>query len=113
MRTTLEEARVAVARGAQFLDLHRPGWAAAISLDRFRMSCPKGCMLAQLYGSYNDGRKALGLDRRTEQVTHLGFCELTQGAGYDMLQIAWTEKISDRQNLGRTSEKPPRELVLA
>jgi hypothetical protein len=45
-------ARVAdkVHRGAQYLDVERPGWAEAIELSEFNMQDGEYCVLGQLHG---------------------------------------------------------------
>lgn len=44
-----------VAKGAEFLDRQRPGWASRVATDRLVMSSCRECILGQLYGEYTKG----------------------------------------------------------
>lgn len=52
-----------VARGIALLDDRMPGWRQRIDLDLLDMSSCDFCILGQLFGDYDDGFVALGLDR--------------------------------------------------
>lgn len=46
-------------KGAEFLDEELPGWWNHINLSTLELDSFKNCILAQLYGSYFDGRDIL------------------------------------------------------
>ena len=46
--------------GAEFLDIHKPGWANLIDLAKFDIRSPNTCILGQLYGDYGTGMKHFG-----------------------------------------------------
>jgi hypothetical protein len=57
------------AYGAALLDRVNPGWHERINLADLDMSSACQCVLGQLYGWYEDGMTAIGLDGET-QLTH-------------------------------------------
>jgi hypothetical protein len=67
-----QDARERVARGARFLDQHRPGWHAEIDTARLRMESCAQCILGQLFGDFP---RALTLtpQRDPEWVREHGF----------------------------------------
>lgn len=54
-----------VQRGVRLLDEKKPGWAAQINTEKLQMEHGQWCILGQLFGDYERGRKALGLDNFT------------------------------------------------
>lgn len=48
--------------GAQILDVWRPGWACEIDPDKLLMGSSGLCILGRLYGCYEHGVQALGLN---------------------------------------------------
>ncbi len=63
-------ARERARKGATFLDEKVPGWAHKIE-KQINISSTHECVLAQLFGRYKTGLKALGID--DEQALRLGF----------------------------------------
>ena len=97
-RTAITKAK----RGAAFLDakLGR-GWRRKIrrrdldmrqGLYRWQGDC--GCIIAQLYGSYTDGRLDLGV-RGRERAASLGF-DRSPRVGYAELTEAWLEVLREK-----------------
>jgi hypothetical protein len=88
-----DDARQAVAGGAAFLDIKRPGWAARIDADTLRVRSMRDCVIGQLYGGYFRGLLRLRLSPfRAHRYgfdtgIHPGFA----------LDRAWSELIRKRQ----------------
>ena len=89
--------------GAAVLDRERPGWAERINLEGLNMSIGDpaevhfdtcGCVLAQLYGTYDRGRAALGYPD-SFQAVRLGFVSAFS-AEYPALDEAWTKLVKAR-----------------
>lgn len=60
-----------VSAGAELLDRKRPDWFLHISdLD---MGSTTRCVLGQLYGSYDQGRRGLELEAELDEATRHGF----------------------------------------
>lgn len=53
------EPHVAAARGAEFLDQRRPGWADEIDLDTLDLRSLDDCVLGQLYGDWGAANRAI------------------------------------------------------
>lgn len=74
-----------VNRGAQFLDLHRPGWAGEIDAEHIESACPLHSIPGQLFGpDIDDQMNAVGIQfdagRPWEPATRFaeyGFAVLT------------------------------------
>lgn len=62
--------------GARILDAYEPAWPERIDCTRLNMLNPWRCVLAQVYGDYHQGLRALGIDvrdnvaRSTFAITH-------------------------------------------
>ena len=86
--------------GAAVLDQEVPGWAKHIDLDGLDMSIGDGdtdtcgCILMQLYGTYDRGRAALGYPD-SFQAERLGFVSAFS-AEYPALDEAWTAQVKAR-----------------
>lgn len=97
---TAREALRRACRGAKLLDAERPGWARRVritKLDQAQGSLSEsgcGCVLAQVDGSYEDGRFALGLTWPDDDV-RLGFDTLDDD--YGRLTEAWRAVIRTRR----------------
>ena len=76
--------------GAALLDMKRPGWRAEINLETMLIRKFNLCVLAQLYGSYEEGLRVLGLLEDFEEVFRHGF-SLPSGMGqpWALLQEEW------------------------
>lgn len=73
LRTSpLDDAIERIERGAKLLDRHAPGWLHRVDLARLDMKSCESCMLAQLYGSYGEGQRVLGI-ARLGVATEFGF----------------------------------------
>lgn len=53
------DAHVAAARGAKFLDQRRPGWADEIRLADLDLRSLDNCVLGQLYGDWGKAQEAI------------------------------------------------------
>jgi hypothetical protein len=53
--------RRAVSRGIAVLDEHNPAWRRRIRWKKLNIGTPKQCLLGQLFESFSEGRRALGL----------------------------------------------------
>jgi hypothetical protein len=78
------------------VDERRPGWAAAIDRGRLRMSSCLECVLGQLYGEYERGKGALGIDGAFDEggAYDLGFNAIAHE--YPALRRLWLEEIDRR-----------------
>lgn len=93
------------ARGAALLDGEQPGWAERVDLSTFDLGKPCACVLAQVYGSYWGGRRALGMiggyAATAETWTH-GFTLRPIGirpGAWQALQEAWVAEILVRREV--------------
>lgn len=69
-------------RGARRLDKVRPGWRGEINWADLRMGSCSRCILGQLWGTYETGADAVGVDPWGSEAYDFGFM-----ADYG----AWTE----------------------
>lgn len=70
-----EEPALRVARGAQLLDQHKPGWFTVVDASRIDIDSTTRCVIAQLYGGdFSRGLRDIE-DRvgRTISLTRYGF----------------------------------------
>ena len=95
--------------GATYLDAEEPGWAERINVEGLDMSIGDpdrfddpgvcGCVLAQLYGSFEEGRSVLVLNANGssawEQSEDLGFVS-PRMADYPVLDAAWRAQVKAR-----------------
>lgn len=58
----LEALHAAAHRGAVVLDVLRPGWPVWVNACELDLSRISGCVLRQVFGSFERGLEALGLD---------------------------------------------------
>ncbi len=106
---TRRQARAAAQRGARFLDeqLGR-GWRSEIVLSKLDMAASDpdgdgcGCVLTQLYGTYEDGLHTLSIDDDGQEDADLGFTlperDLgleTTAAGFGRLTDEWKNELRD------------------
>jgi hypothetical protein len=98
---TTQEARDRVARGATYLDLVRPGWAARIDVGTLTLHDACGCIVGQLCetADYSVARHSIGLSM--ERGVHCGFdvfrgFESDVAEDFALLQDAWLIAIADR-----------------
>ena len=66
-----------VLAGAMLLDEHHPGWEGKINLPTLNIHNCRRCALGQLYGDFEKGQKALGL-QDAQTVAELGFFALEE-----------------------------------
>lgn len=57
-----------VQHGIALLDAHSPGWRARVDLARLDMESSTDGLLEQLYGTFHDGRIALGLTWNSDET---------------------------------------------
>lgn len=84
----------AAARGAALLDSKAPGWETKVGPD-LEMASVKWCVLGHVFGHYDRGRVALGLEAFTSRF---GF-NIAGGddrEAYDDLRNAWLYEIAQR-----------------
>lgn len=84
----------AVADGVALLDQHNEGWWADVDLATLRMTSHIDCVLGQLYGSYDRGRDALGIEYGCGDL--YGFDTYQHGM-FDTLDVMWAEIIQARR----------------
>ena len=93
-RKTVEDR---VACGMAFLDTRMPGWHKDVRVGDLDISTSCGCVIGQLFGSYNDNVEGLGLT--PHDARDLGFYEF-DGQGreerYGRLTAAWQDSILSR-----------------
>lgn len=104
----LRSARAAAKRGAKLLDKALPGWHRKVKITQLDMSYPFyygdcGCVLAQAYGSYNNGLQELDIDTLTDADSKLGFNASTDNYNFDELNTAWKEQIRERRGKGKAA----------
>jgi hypothetical protein len=116
---TPKAASQRAARGARYLDKHRPGWAGEIDKRNLDMQSAMSCIMGQIgnhaspeedeepkYYVYNKG--FIAVDLSIEEAQKYGF-ELSEGdynhtkktwtaidESYAMLQCAWITEIDKR-----------------
>lgn len=95
----IHPVRTKAERGARFLDRRQPGWFLRVNTKNFNMEDGRHCVIGQLFGVFEFGRRELGLSRR--QVVRLGFYiplfGLTRTTDYyRALTKAWVQEIETR-----------------
>ena len=83
-----------VARGVALLDERLPGWDEEIDVDNLKLSDSCGCVLGQLFGHYDKGRRVLGLS--DDDAKHLGFYKYG-ATRWERLSGAWCDVIRRRR----------------
>jgi hypothetical protein len=81
-----------VKNGARLLDNLVPGWANLVETASLDLGSSSNCVLGQLFGTYEDGLRALGLNEYEDAASvgfNLGFAELT----YQPLLREWKRHI--------------------
>lgn len=83
--TSLDVLERRVGRGAQLLDLHRPGWAREIDVEKIEVDCPVHSITGQLFGpDISDQMTAVGI--RGGDTTPWGECDAFAEAGFCILR---------------------------
>lgn len=92
-----------VARGAALLDEQVPGWERRIDPDRLDVTSACGCILGQVFGSYDDGCRQLQLGVTDDELFEVDTLEAarhgfeTYGLSlYVDLQDAWDNMLATR-----------------
>jgi hypothetical protein len=93
-----------VAKGAELLDTHRPGWAEAIDLESLNMADYGRCILGQLFGDYWDGAQELGRLTSTDYLSqrghgftlYIGFGDGDKPADWYTLHELWRREVVAR-----------------
>jgi hypothetical protein len=94
-----------VEKGAALLDGVYDNWAEVIEIDSLEMDRPDCCVLAQLYGSYFQGIRAL--DKYLDECSDsdFGFDITVDNEGksdwsdWDILQGEWEDQIAYRMGV--------------
>lgn len=91
--------------GAKLLDAYQPGWQQWIDLDALDLADPEGCVLGQLYGTYDTGMDDLHqLVGQTGNLDEAGCgfvrCQDEPESIYPELTTAWHAQITARQTGG-------------
>lgn len=99
---TYDDALAAARSGAALLDKKEPGWKDKIDLAKLDLADGCLCVLGQVYGMFEDGEIALGIDQ--SQAARRGFvapAALTiqyvperWRAEYEFLDKAWREVLA-------------------
>lgn len=97
MEVDQELLRERVKRGAALLNNKHPDWAAKIDVNDLNMTFCLRCVLGQLLGEYNAGRRCLGLS--SAESFACGFIGEGKGLGEDTaaLKEPWLEEIKARR----------------
>ncbi len=84
-----------VEAGAKFLDVMSPGWEKKIDLSVLDLGLPNTCVLGEIFGNYEDGKDALGIEEAAAEG--LGFQVSGDGVGsaYTRLTNVWKEFIKN------------------
>ncbi|MDP3735045.1 MAG: hypothetical protein Q8R39_01305 [bacterium] len=82
---------------AATFDQEWPGWNKEVDEFRLDMRSPSNCLLAQFYGSYTLGKKALHLI--SGDTVRRGFCPKGQKLTAENLKRAWLEMAKERNEL--------------
>lgn len=89
-------------RGAILLDGFKPGWFEKINLDTLQMDSLKDCILGQIYGDWDYGADAVGMNYDRSSQEWNGFelteCEYDYFKAHTMegLRNAWSAEVLDR-----------------
>lgn len=96
-----------VSAGVKFLDSVKPKWADEIDLDKLVMESGDDCILGQLYGMFETGLSALGLN--SEKSAKYGFEDDHRETTYADLNRAWRNelKLSLTEQYVRKSDGAP------
>lgn len=84
-----EEARLAVKRGAYWLDENYPGWENRLELDTLFMNDCHLCVIGQVVGNYFETIAG------EEWAIEHGF-DADEYYGYSVLEKCWTDVVIDR-----------------
>lgn len=107
-----------VQRGMQTLDKAKPGWHRRISLMDLNIAQSNNCALGQIYGSYGDGRYALGMS--AQQAKEQGFqahyrfpllADAQVDAEFAALTAEWQRQILARQRETVIVTRPRRKVL--
>lgn len=101
------QLEVAVAKGARVLDEVYEGWAAAVDASAIDVGRIDSCITAQLFGSYEKGLEAMGLESEAASIDHgLGIgrewlddliSDRARTKAHEMLNAYWRWQVSERQ----------------
>lgn len=80
-----------VAQGVQLLDQNVPNWRDKINVDNLDLGSCSICVLGQVFGDYNDGLNALGVDGYDYGFNTTG--------SYASLKEAWVEALGKNNKL--------------
>lgn len=85
-----------VQHGTEFLNENLPGWYQRINLDSLGILDEKKCILGQLFGSYGEGRDALGLN--LSDAIAYGFSFMAQSDTVEKRNQEWRKSIREILN---------------
>jgi hypothetical protein len=89
-----------VSLGAALLDAKVPGWWDKVNLKILKIDDLCDCVVAQLFGSYAEGKRQLGLEvlpGKYPSVDH-GFCADGQIIEDSLLTGEWVRVIKERRD---------------
>lgn len=86
-------------RGARLMDRAQPGWAALIDTGSLNIQSNLHCILAQLYGSYHEGLRELGIGRL--RAAGYGFIAAFPFETYPGLTRRWRKHVTRRMDARR------------
>lgn len=81
-----------VGRGVALLDEHNPDWREHVDSHSLNMSSSCGCVLGQVYGSYDAGLAALGMSEFGSEPSRFGFFTWGRQRWWH-LEAAWRKAI--------------------
>lgn len=98
-----EDMRLAVKRGAHWLDENYPGWALKINLNNFSMLSCERCVVGQAIGDYSltiynaaSGSELWDIDSWHWAVNNGFDAPGLEESQYMELEILWTEQVKER-----------------
>lgn len=80
----------AIDKGIALLDAKVPEWCAKMQLAHLDLALGRSCVLGQVFGSYYDGLKALGVRNWGEDE---GFFVLMKDGAFSGLTRRWKQRI--------------------
>jgi hypothetical protein len=100
--TTLPTIQDRVAKGAELLDTHEPGWARWVNPHLLDQADEVFCVLGQLHGSYEAGRSEYYhlLGGELDEVAHGFVVASSDGAweaAHDTLTDCWRQAVTARR----------------
>lgn len=101
-----------VERGIALLNNHLPGWHEDVDLETLDQRTTLVCVLAQVFGSYDEGRRALGVSNRN--ASDYGFLIVLDAADikeWEHLTNEWKAQITAIRNAETKPSKDKDDVI--